>query len=314
MTGLALQPLKPRSDRAAAQRGPGVHRLLELDPELGRLLSPDDLARALPELRVRVHRRERGPWPIKAMPAEVTAQHLGVLVLDGVIASDTVVEDVISTELLGAGDVVRPWPLDGAERLLNGETRWAVLADCRVALLDQRVIAALSHYPAIYAVLSQRTDLRGRRLATAQAIAQINRVDRRVLNVLWHLAERWGRVTADGVLIPLDLSHRLLGQLVGARRPTVSTAVAQLARDGALSRRTDGAWVLHGEAPCGQDSAPDSVLSRRHLLVEQRRQATAADEIEGRLRRLRREADALRAALDLADDEFTAPEGSRRRR
>ena len=59
-----------------------------------------------------------------------------------------------------------------------------------------------------------------------QAISQLVRVDRRLLALFWHLAERWGRVTGDGVLVPLTLSHRMLSQLVGARRPTVSTALS----------------------------------------------------------------------------------------
>ena len=65
--------------------------------------------------------------------------------------------------------------------------------------------------------------------------------------MLRQLAERWGRVTSDGVLIPLDLSHRLLGQLVGARRPTIATAAAELARQGLLRQCDDGAWLLRGE-------------------------------------------------------------------
>ena len=75
----------------------------------------------------------------------------------------------------------------------------------------------------------ERLTQRAQRLAVTQAISQLNRVDRRLLTLFWHLAERWGRMTPDGVLIPLTLSHRMLSQLVGARRPTVSTALAELA-------------------------------------------------------------------------------------
>ena len=41
----------------------------------------------------------------------------------------------------------------------------------------------------------------------------------------------------QGVVVPLALTHRILGQLVGARRPTVSTALAELAERGELVRR-----------------------------------------------------------------------------
>ena len=76
------------------------------------------------------------------------------------------------------------------------------------------------------------------------AIAQLGRVDLRVLALLWHLADRWGTVTPDGVVLPLRLTHALLGRLVGAQRPTVTLALAQLGGAGDVSRREDGAFVL----------------------------------------------------------------------
>jgi hypothetical protein len=56
-------------------------------------------------------------------------------------------------------------------------------------------------------------------------------------------------MTPDGVQVPLRLSHRLIGQLVGARRPTVSSALAELAGRGDLVRRPDGTWLLAGRRP-----------------------------------------------------------------
>ena len=55
-------------------------------------------------------------------------------------------------------------------------------------------------------------------------------------------------------MLPLALSHRMLGQIVGARRPTVSTALGALARDGLVARRVDG-WLLLGRPPV-LDPAP----------------------------------------------------------
>ena len=79
------------------------------------------------------------------------------------------------------------------------------------------------------ACLLDRLSERSERLAITQAISQLRRVDRRLLTLFWHLAERWGRVGTDGVVVPLALTHRMLGQLVGARRPTVSSALRELA-------------------------------------------------------------------------------------
>jgi hypothetical protein len=96
--------------------------------------------------------------------------------------------------------------------------------------------------------LIDRLSQRSARLATTQAISQMTKVDRRLVALFWHLAERWGRMTAAGVHVPLRISHRLLGQLVGARRPTISAAVSQLAISGELVRRPDSTWLLTGDS------------------------------------------------------------------
>jgi CRP/FNR family cyclic AMP-dependent transcriptional regulator len=97
--------------------------------------------------------------------------------------------------------------------------------------------------------LFDRLNERSLRLATSQAISQLTCVDRRLMALFWHLAERWGRVSGDGVIVPLRLTHALLGQLVGARRPTVSTALSKLIERGELLRRPDGSWLLRGDPP-----------------------------------------------------------------
>jgi CRP-like cAMP-binding protein len=90
---------------------------------------------------------------------------------------------------------------------------------------------------------------RAHSLAPALAIAHHQRVDDRLLLTLWHLAERWGRVGPEGISVPLPLSHPRLADLVGAHRPSVTTAMGDLVRSGAVSRREDGIWVLHGSPP-----------------------------------------------------------------
>ena len=184
-----------------------------------------------------------------------------MLILDGVVARDVRLEDVTSTELLGPGDVIHPATVSDADRLLGDQVSWSVLAECRVAVIDARCAQGLAGYPEVTTVLLERLERRSQRLARAQAIVALTRVDRRLLAMLWQLAERWGRVTSDGVLIPLDLSHRLLGQLVGARRPTIATAASELARQGLLRRRDDGAWLLLGEVGLAAASHPSTPVA-----------------------------------------------------
>lgn len=239
--------------------------LADVDADLLRLLSPDRQSSARRELAVRVVALPRGRWPIDGVA--VDPRHLGFLVVDGVLGRELVADDVTSIELLGPGDVVRPWDEAAHSELLQAVVRWSALAPTRLAILDRHVAVRLAPYPEIHAALLERCAWRARRLAVLQTISQLNRVDRRVLTLLWHLAERWGRVTADGVVVPLALSHGVLGQLVGARRPTVSTALGKLAGAGEIVRGDAGTWLLTGR-PVG---APDprataSVVPRRSML------------------------------------------------
>ena len=215
-----------------------VASLLELDPDLGLLLSDDRLGPARAELRVVIHAIDTGPWEVESLSG-TSADHIGLLVLDGVLAREVLVSDTISTELLGPGDVLRPWHLHESASLLQYSVRWNVLSRSRIGLLDRRFAAQLASFPEVNAALIDRLNERALRLAVTQAISQLNRVDRRLLALFWHLAERWGRMTPDGVALPMTLSHRMLGQLVGARRPTVSTALSELGegRRGASPRR-----------------------------------------------------------------------------
>jgi len=243
-----------------------IASLIELDPDLGQLLDGPRLAAARHELRVAVHPLEVSPWQIDNL-ATTSRDHIGLLILDGVLAREVLVSDTISTELLGPGDIIRPWRLHDESGLLRHSIRWNVLARSRIALLDRRFGAGLASFPEVNAAIIDRVNERALRLAVTQAISQLNRVDRRLLALFWHLAERWGRMTGEGVALPMTLSHRMLGQLIGARRPTVSTALSELAKEGEVVRRDDGTWLLTG-APVGVP-APELervIPMRRRLL------------------------------------------------
>jgi CRP-like cAMP-binding protein len=252
------EQLAPTSTRYA--------HLLVLDPDLGRLLPEERGATARRAPRTRAVSLEVGEWDEQQLTG-VDPAHLGLLMVEGVLTREVVLEDTVSTELLGPGDIVRPWTSQGPIALLDAQARWNVLAPTRLALLDRRVAAVLAAFPEVYAVIVDRLAEQALRLAVTQAIAHLNRVDRRVLALFWHLADRWGRVTRDGVAVPLTLSHRLIGDMIGARRPTVSTALAQLARDRQIIRREDGTWLLIGE-PDTYDRASlvDLIRQRRRLI------------------------------------------------
>ena len=240
--------------------------LLELDPDLGLLLPKDRLAAAKRELRVIVRSIDSGPWDVGRLTG-ASPEHLGLLLIDGVLAREVLVSDTVSTELLGPGDVIRPWRIQDGSGLLQHEVRWNVLTRSRFAVLDRRLSVDLGRYPEVSSAIVDRVNERALRLAVTQAISQLNRVDRRLLALFWHLAERWGRMTSEGVALPMTLSHRMLGQLVGARRPTVSTALGELVREGELARRDDGTWLLTGQ-PVGMPAPGiERVIPMRRRLL-----------------------------------------------
>ena len=248
-----------------------VAPLLALDPDLGRALPDGRRLAAHAAVPVRVLSLDPGAWDAERFGA-VTAGHIGLLVVDGLVGRELLADDVASMELLGPGDVLRPWDESAEPELVRAVVRWSALAPTRLALLDHQLAIRLAGYPEIYAALLERFATRIGRLAMLQVISQLNRVDRRILTLLWHLAERWGRVTPDGVLLPLALSHRMLGQLVGARRQTVSGALAELTREGEVIRGDAGTWLLTG-TPVAKPGAHASqfVAPRRAVLPPARK-------------------------------------------
>jgi CRP/FNR family transcriptional regulator, cyclic AMP receptor protein len=223
-------------------------RILDVDPELGYQLEPPDRERARRLAVARLQTIPAGRWAPTA-EWDDQAGHLGLLVVDGLVARTIGLGHTTCSELLGQRDILRPWNEDCGFTVGELDAAWTVLEELRVAVLDHRFAAIAGRWPAIIDVLLSRLVLRSRCLTFHLAVTRLNRVDVRLLVTLWFLAERWGRVTAEGVLLPLRLTHQILAQLIGARRPSVTTAAGELTSAGLASRRPDGSWVLHGQPP-----------------------------------------------------------------
>jgi CRP/FNR family transcriptional regulator, cyclic AMP receptor protein len=172
----------------------------------------------------------------------------GLLLLSGFLVRKVGQGGRSGAELLGPGDLLRPWQTVGRAASIPFEPSWDVIADTRVAVLGESFARRAAPYPALATQLVERAMLRSRHLVVNMAIVQQARVETRLRMLFWHLADRWGKTGAAGVTIDVPLTHKLLGDLVAARRPTVSTAISGLTREGAVERTAKG-WLLKGGPP-----------------------------------------------------------------
>jgi CRP/FNR family transcriptional regulator, cyclic AMP receptor protein len=221
-------------------------RLLDLEPDLAHGVS--DAERGMVNrLEVPALYVPPGPWS----PPEVLHRALGMLVLSGQLLRTGRTFARADTRLLGPGD------LSECRALSDGHGEWRALQEAQLAVLDERFILAARRWPAVMKGLTRRLFEAQNDQHTRTAISAIPRVEERILALLCHLAGRWGRVATDGVTLTLPVTHAVLGELIGARRPTVSLALTTLDEHHLLRRRRDGTWLLpHDSVHWPTDGVP----------------------------------------------------------
>ena len=224
-----------------------VVSVLTEDCELAERLDGARRERAESMSVARQLRRPTGLWQAER-DAGQAREGLGLLVIEGTLVRRVGLAGRLGAELLSAGDLLQPAEHDGEEAVVPFEATWRVLSDLRLAVLDLAWMARMSPYPEVFAEITRRVMRRSRRLATLLAIAQHHRLDDRLLLLFWELADRYGRVGPGGVELSIPLTHDLISQLVGAHRPSVSTALSRLEHAGDVSRGGH-CWTLHGTAP-----------------------------------------------------------------
>jgi len=229
--------------------GPAAHercRVLHEDPGLAEAIPPERREQAIADCVAQEARIPVGRW--RGGPTVAWRGGIGLLMLDGLLVRRVGIDGRFGAELLGEGDLLRPWEADEDPPTLPLTTGWRVLEPVRLAVLDEPFMQLLSVYPELGGRLVGRAIARSRNMAVNMAIVHQARVDVRLHMLFWHLASRWGRVGSGGVTVPLRLTHAVLAELAAARRPTVTSALTSLSKRGVV-RPTDAGWVLTGDAP-----------------------------------------------------------------
>lgn len=221
-----------------------VVQLLECEPGLAAGLTPEERAIAAQAIPVQVAGLKRGPWQPKSAPPE--PGHLGLLVAKGVLVRRIQVGSGASVELLGRGELLRPWQEDVSSFCSSS---WEVVEPAELAQLGPRVARSLGQWPTLVSNMVARAMRRSRAAAADAAVASIVGMEERLLRLLWQLGETFGRVEQDGVHLAVRLPHRLLAEMTAARRPTVTTALTNLQADGKLAKASEGRWILLGDPP-----------------------------------------------------------------
>jgi CRP/FNR family cyclic AMP-dependent transcriptional regulator len=220
--------------------------VLDEDSELADLIPSLQLQTARQSSLASVVEIASGWWDAR-VDSDRAREGYGLLVLAGVLVRRVGYGGRYGAELLGEGDLLRPWEFDGDETL-GFETNWRVLTGSRLAVLDVVWAERMARYARVGPALTGRALQRSRRLAAMMAISQQPRLDERLWMLFWELADRHGRMTAGGVYLDLPLTHEVLSHLVAARRPSVSGALTKLSEQGRV-RREGRRWVLYGDPP-----------------------------------------------------------------
>jgi CRP/FNR family cyclic AMP-dependent transcriptional regulator len=165
-----------------------------------------------------------------------------LLIVAGVVIKETTLAGRSALELLGPGDVLAP-PLSAIHQVESRAlSRYRAHGRVSLAALDERFEQAIRRWPALARVLCERLGRQTHRASMHLAMVHLPRVEDRLTALFADLGERFGRMTPEGVVIELKLTHEVIGRLVGSRRPTVSIALRTLAEHDVLVRLDDNTW------------------------------------------------------------------------
>jgi CRP/FNR family transcriptional regulator, cyclic AMP receptor protein len=166
------------------------------------------------------------------------------VIVEGVVLKETTLARRSALELLGRGDLLAP-PLTPARQLESrAVSRYLAHGSTSLAAIEDNVRQAAQRWPGIADFLHDHLARQTHHASMHLAMLHLPRVEDRLIALFSDLAERFGRIAADGILIDLPLTHEIIGGLVASRRPTVSLALQQLAANDVIARLEGDRWKL----------------------------------------------------------------------
>lgn len=120
--------------------------IVEADADLAELLDESERERARRQALTRVRRLSPGEWDA-ANAAEPDMHHRGFLIIDGLLSREVHVLGRQCVELLGPGDVLRPWRWDVDGSHVQAEVGWVVLEPTALAVLDHGLVTRINPWP-----------------------------------------------------------------------------------------------------------------------------------------------------------------------
>ena len=127
--------------------------LLDVEPDLGEGLDPQERAAAGARAGGALACAQAPGRGIRTPELGDVYPVVGLLIIDGMVTRDLLFAGRTTTELLGAGDIMRPWDDDVAFEALPFSASWNVHTPARVAVLDTRVAIASGRWPSLATAL-----------------------------------------------------------------------------------------------------------------------------------------------------------------
>ena len=186
--------------------------------------------------------------PVEVLAGEEVAEH-GVAGANGVVSVGRF-RVVVDAEGARSRTIAL---LQEGDALVMATDAWQGAPGARiVAATDSEVLVVTGAVEEVIAIDADAGAWLVRAMAQAvadrelsTAIALEPRLERRLILKLRQLADRWGRVTPEGVRLDLRVTHQELADMVGAARESVTVAFGRLQDQGEIELRRRTVIIRH---------------------------------------------------------------------